>query len=129
MTINFENYGKFIVYGTADEYTIEWGEGTLKECTDFIEKKMEEDYSINECAICDAETGEVIATITRDDEKDDYEYEPDYDECGFNPYMGCYDFDCQCSRFSPRAAKIFKKGIDKIIKIVYNKGTEREKEI
>ena len=17
-----------------------------------------------------------------------------YDECGFNPYMGCYDFDC-----------------------------------
>ena len=18
-----------------------------------------------------------------------------YDECGFNPYMGCYDFDCQ----------------------------------
>jgi len=26
-------------------------------------------------------------------EVDDY-YEPDYDECGFNPYMGCYDFDC-----------------------------------
>ena len=24
---------------------------------------------------------------------DDYE-EPDYDECGFNPYMGCYDYDC-----------------------------------
>jgi hypothetical protein len=94
MTINFENYGKFIVYGTADEYTIEWGEGTLKECADFIEKKMDEDYGINECAICDAETGEVIATITRDDEDDDYEYEPDYDECGFNPYMGCYDFDC-----------------------------------
>lgn len=28
-----------------------------------------------------------------------YEYEEDYDEpwdieCGFNPYMGCYDFDC-----------------------------------
>jgi len=29
------------------------------------------------------------------DEDDLYEdYEPDYDECGFNPYMGCYDFDC-----------------------------------
>ena len=25
-------------------------------------------------------------------EVDDY-YESDYDECGFNPYMGCYDFD------------------------------------
>jgi hypothetical protein len=27
------------------------------------------------------------------DLEEDY-YEPDYDECGFNPYMGCYDFDC-----------------------------------
>lgn len=26
-------------------------------------------------------------------ETDDYE-EPYYDECGFNPYMGCYDYDC-----------------------------------
>ncbi len=24
----------------------------------------------------------------------DYEVEDDFDECGFNPYMGCYDFDC-----------------------------------
>lgn len=24
---------------------------------------------------------------------DDYD-EPYYDECGFNPYMGCYDYDC-----------------------------------
>ena len=22
-----------------------------------------------------------------------------YDECGFNPYMGCYDFDCQSRPF------------------------------
>lgn len=28
------------------------------------------------------------------DESPDEDYEPDYDECGFNPYMGCYDFDC-----------------------------------
>ena len=25
----------------------------------------------------------------------DYEFEDDFDEYGFNPYMGCYDFDCQ----------------------------------
>lgn len=25
---------------------------------------------------------------------DDEELEPDVDECGFNPYEGCYDFDC-----------------------------------
>lgn len=22
------------------------------------------------------------------------EYPDDYDECGYNPYMGCYDYDC-----------------------------------
>ena len=27
-----------------------------------------------------------------DDGEDDWE--GDADECGFNPYMGCYDFDC-----------------------------------
>lgn len=25
---------------------------------------------------------------------DEDEYYDDYDECGFNPYMGCYDYDC-----------------------------------
>ena len=29
-----------------------------------------------------------------DNEKEDYDYEDDFDECGYNPYMGCYDFDC-----------------------------------
>ena len=24
----------------------------------------------------------------------DGDSEPDYDECGFNPYAGCYDWDC-----------------------------------
>lgn len=27
------------------------------------------------------------------DEDEEYD-EPDYDECGFNPYLGCWDFDC-----------------------------------
>lgn len=26
------------------------------------------------------------------DEPDDID--DDFDECGYNPYMGCYDFDC-----------------------------------
>lgn len=26
--------------------------------------------------------------------EDDFDDEPYFDECGFNPYMGCYDFDC-----------------------------------
>lgn len=28
------------------------------------------------------------------DEEEDEDFEPDYDECGFNPFMGCYDYDC-----------------------------------
>ena len=27
-------------------------------------------------------------------DEDFFDYEPDADECGFNPYRGCYDFDC-----------------------------------
>lgn len=43
--------------------------------------------------IVDGETGEVIESS---DDWDDYDedYEPDYDECGFDPYMGCYSDDC-----------------------------------
>ena len=26
--------------------------------------------------------------------EDDYEEDWDALECGFNPYMGCYDYDC-----------------------------------
>lgn len=26
------------------------------------------------------------------------EYEDDYDECGFDPYEGCYTYDCQAQR-------------------------------
>lgn len=27
-------------------------------------------------------------------ETSDEDYEPDYDECGFDPYAGCYTYDC-----------------------------------
>ena len=39
--------------------------------------------------LVDGETGEVI-------ESSDYwdDYEPDADECGFDPYEGCYTYDC-----------------------------------
>lgn len=100
MTITFENYGRFYLAlnyadGTELTYCGENDASTLKDCTDFIEGRMSEDLSIVSAYICDANTGEVVATIDRDNDDfvDDY-YEPDYDECGFNPYMGCYDFDC-----------------------------------
>ena len=43
--------------------------------------------------LVDGETGEVIESS---DDWDDYDedYEPDLDECGFDPYEGCYTYDC-----------------------------------
>lgn len=43
--------------------------------------------------LVDGETGEVIKSS---DDWDDYDkdYEPDTDECGFDPYEGCYTYDC-----------------------------------
>lgn len=99
MTINFENYGNFYVgLNYADGTDLAFGSTTkpvnFKEAVDFIESKVKEDLTIVDAFICDAYTGEVVATIERENEDfiDDY-YEPDYDECGYNPYMGCYDFD------------------------------------
>lgn len=36
------------------------------------------------------------ATFSSDDDEDEdpEDWEDDVDECGYNPYMGCYDFDC-----------------------------------
>lgn len=100
MTINFENYGNFYVgLNYADGTDLAFGSTTkpvnFKEAVDFIESKVNDDLTIVDAFICDAYTGEVVATIERENEDfiDDY-YEPDYDEGGFNPYMGCYDFDC-----------------------------------
>ena len=36
-------------------------------------------------------SGEVVAST---DEEEDEEYPDDADECGFDPYEGCYTFDC-----------------------------------
>lgn len=35
--------------------------------------------------------GDLIAAM---DEEDDWDDEPDVDECGFDPYEGCYTYDC-----------------------------------
>lgn len=32
--------------------------------------------------------------FSEDEEEEEEDYEPDYDECGYDPYIGCYDFDC-----------------------------------
>ena len=43
---------------------------------------------------------EAFANRYSSEEIEDEEYFDDYyDEVGYNPYMGCYDFDCQSELF------------------------------
>lgn len=45
----------------------------------------------------EAEYGCTCATYCSVDEpeyEDDWDDEPDVDECGFDPYEGCYTYDC-----------------------------------
>ena len=37
---------------------------------------------------------EIFREIAKEDEDEDEIYDGYNDELGFNPYMGCYDFDC-----------------------------------
>lgn len=39
------------------------------------------------------DNGEVVASSDDDDDYD-RDYEPDVDDCGFDPYEGCYTYDC-----------------------------------
>lgn len=106
MTVTFENYGNFYVglnYTDGTELTYGGDESkpmNLKEAMDFLEEKMREDLTVIDAFLCDAETGEIVATLERENEdfadEDWYadEWRDDYDEVGYNPYMGCYDFDC-----------------------------------
>lgn len=47
---------------------------------------------LREIAEEDEEAESLYAEYDEDDVLDDYEYGDD--DIGFNPYMGCYDFDC-----------------------------------
>ena len=40
------------------------------------------------------ELAEDLFTTLTDDEEYEDDYEPDVDECGFDPYEGCYTYDC-----------------------------------
>ena len=49
-----------------------------------------------DCALIDTTTDEICAMFTDipEESEDEDDYEDDYSECGYNPYMGCYDYDC-----------------------------------
>ena len=133
MTINFENYGKFYVafFYDDDTHSVYDGQGegyTLKEAADFISENMENGFSVISADIVDFETGEIVASLEREEpeEEDWYDYRDDYDEIGFNPYMGCYDFDCQSrSRPGPKVQEKTKNVLDNLFIVCYNVDTKK----
>lgn len=58
---------------------------------DFCVRQYENTASADNIAITDLETGEVLWDYAHDFEP---EWPDDVDETGFNPYEGCYDYDC-----------------------------------
>ena len=101
MTIHFENYGAFYLNLTyadgtcADYYNPHCG-NSLGDCMEFIHNRMTDDLTIVRAVVCDWETGEVVATVERDNEDFADDGEPSWidDDCGFDPYLGCYSDDC-----------------------------------
>ena len=102
MTINFENYGHFYAFACDEDetYNYKCEDGyTLRECASWCEEIMTI-HPLERACICDNLTGEVVATITYENEDEEEEnWDDDFrddwgDEIGFNPYEGCYDYDC-----------------------------------
>ena len=67
------------VCDTEDAYACFEAAKTIAECTG------------REASLVWDETSEEVAYF---DPSDDEDYEPDVDECGFDPYEGCYTYDC-----------------------------------
>ena len=44
-------------------------------------------------SLIDKETAEVVAFFDPENDEDE-EYYDDCDDCGFDPYCGCYTYDC-----------------------------------
>lgn len=69
---------KFISLGTFD--TREEADWNIENNLEWDEDDVVEDW-------------EVFIEEVDEDEEDDHFYEPDI-ECGFDPYSGCYTYDC-----------------------------------
>lgn len=91
MKIEFWMTGKFAVSANDMGETMPIF-SELEKAVDYVQESwVEGDEMVVD--IIDMTTGEILLHF-EDEEENHYDDEPDYDECGYNPYMGCYDFDC-----------------------------------
>ena len=61
--------------------------------------------------MCELDVMEYAVTMEESAEDfDEVDFDDDVDECGFNPYMGCYDFDCQSEFYFASSSNICSVG-------------------
>lgn len=94
----------------GEEYGAPYRFVSVNDALAYVEEQIDKRQQYAAACIYDANTGEAYVYCcadnqcfdTEDEESDyqdfedqweDYGYEPDI-EMGFNPYLGCYDFDC-----------------------------------
>lgn len=98
-----ENKKEYIVItvcplcGQVDEVAVneadywDWKDGTtlVQDAFPYLTAEERERLITGICPDC------WYTLFSGDEEEEDSDYwEDDVDECGFNPYMGCYDYDC-----------------------------------
>lgn len=99
VNVHFYEKAEYILTGSNSDTC---GELRLGFCAldDAIEKAEQwiEEYCFDSAMLLNAVTGEVICDITPEEEEDDYSRYGDCDdwdiEMGFDPYEGCYTYDC-----------------------------------
>ena len=79
-----------------EDYAAPYNFASINDALAYVEEQIDERQQYAGACIYHAETGEAYVICEADEaegEDGDYDYEPDL-EMGFNPYLGCYDYDC-----------------------------------
>lgn len=105
MFVHLAYFDRFYLKGTNDTTleVIEWTSPNSIDLETALQRAEEWiGYGFENVTVFSATTGELIAECGNDEpepeDSDDFEdvddFDDDVDECGYNPYMGCYDYDC-----------------------------------
>lgn len=92
MKADFIYGGHFQAYNELTGEIVE-GFKTLQQAVDYVVDYWDTDGEIRVC-IVDCDTGEILVQFSQDDEDEVPDYDDDMIECGFNPYLGTFDWDC-----------------------------------
>lgn len=105
------------IYNSARSFLVSYWRGemtwdcphlytTIDDAVDAVRIMLDTEREADGAHIMDSNTGEIYVTCYADEEEsEESNYEdwcsdywddgcPINDEVGFNPYMGCYDYDC-----------------------------------